>query len=615
MHKFIYFLALIFLFIDCQFKRAPLEIRPGMIITQSTRFQPGLYQFDAPDSLFEQALLTITGENLELDFSGVEIRSTADPSRPDQFSGLAIKVENGRNVAIKNLKVRGFKVALMASNVDSLRIVGGDLSYNYRQRLSSTREKEDAKDWLSYHANEEGEWLRYGAAVYLENCQNALVKNLHITGGQNGLMLTRSNGGLFYNNVIQFNSGIGIGLYRSSRNQIMHNKLDWNVRGYSHGVYARGQDSAALLCYEQSNENIFAYNSATHSGDGFFLWAGHSAMETGKGGCNDNLIYENDFSYAPTNGVEVTFSRNKVIKNRLVDCRYGIWGGYSYESIFADNTISGNQFGLAIEHGRENRIFSNYFSDNQIGVQLFERNSLPDGWNYAKNKDVRSQDYQIQDNAFFNIPTPLEISASDHILIKGNAFSQFENLLLVKKENQQLSFSENEIFQASGWKDALPYRQHNQLRENFSEKDLQAWKEKLEKMTPGEYAPPRIKDGMDVNLPANQLQGRPYMLVNEWGPYDFKRPSIWLRDLKDGEYIFLLLGPTGNWKAVDGHGFTSVNPKTGTFPATFRAQAEAGVDSLRLTFEFIGEQAITQFGDTLKRGERVPFQWKTTRKR
>ena len=91
-------------------------------------------------------------------------------------------------------------------------------------------------------------------------------------------MMMECNDGLFYNNEINFNSGIGMGLYRSNRNRIMHNKLDWNVRGYSHGFYSRGQDSAGILVYEQSNENIFAHNSATHSGDGFFLWAGQTTM-------------------------------------------------------------------------------------------------------------------------------------------------------------------------------------------------------------------------------------------------------------------------------------------------------------------------------------------------
>ena len=93
-------------------------------------------------------------------------------------------------------------------------------------------------------------------------------------------------------------------MYRASWNRILHNKIDWCVRGYSHGVYNRGQDSAGILIYEQSSNNVFAYNSVTHGGDGFFLWAGQNTMDTGRGGCDDNLLYGNDFSHAPTNGIE-----------------------------------------------------------------------------------------------------------------------------------------------------------------------------------------------------------------------------------------------------------------------------------------------------------------------
>ena len=43
-------------------------------------------------------------------------------------------------------------------------------------------------------------------------------------------------------------------------------------------------------------------------------------MDTGQGGCNDNLLYGNDFSHAPTNGIEATFSRNAfgIIHEHLV---------------------------------------------------------------------------------------------------------------------------------------------------------------------------------------------------------------------------------------------------------------------------------------------------------
>ncbi len=77
------------------------------------------------------------------------------------------------------------------------------------------------------------------------------------------------------------------------------------MRGYSHGFYNRGQDSAGLLMYEQSSRNRVFTNSITHGGDGLFLWAGQSTMDTGQGGSNDNHFEANDFSHAVTNGIEV----------------------------------------------------------------------------------------------------------------------------------------------------------------------------------------------------------------------------------------------------------------------------------------------------------------------
>lgn len=609
MRNLLLYAALILLSVRCNPEEGPVPVTTGMVITESTAFQPGRYELNAPDTSLMDALITVRGQNITLDFSGVEIRGANSVEWPSEFYGLCLKIEEGRNITIKNLKAKGFKVGLMATGVDSLRLIDCDFSYNYRQRLGSTREQEDINDWLSYHQNDDDEWLRYGMAVYLKECDHALVQGLQVTGGQNALMISRSNDGVFYNNTLQFNSGVGIGLYRSSRNRILHNKLDWNVRGYSHGVYARGQDSAALLCYEQSNENVFAYNSATHSGDGFFLWAGHTAMETGEGGCNDNLVYRNDFSYAPTNGVEVTFSRNRVVQNRLVGCRYGIWGGYSFGSIFAGNTIRENQFGLAIEHGQDNAVIYNDFTNNETGVQLFERNSLPAGWNYAENKDVRSRDTRIQYNAFVGVGRPLEISASDDVTVSNNAFEGFEALLKADEENPGFVFAENEVFQMNNWGAAASFRSENSVMPVFPAEQAAYWQDIVAKMDLAEELPAPLPDAMDVGLPETQLQGRAYMLVDEWGPYDFRRPSIWLREVFEDHYTFLLLGPTGNWKVVDGAGFTSINPKTGAFPAALRASPEPGAGTLRLEFEFIGEQVITQFGDTLRRGTVVPFRF------
>src|SRR5690606_15828502 len=128
---------------------------------------------------------------------------------------------------------------------------------------------------------------------------------------------TRSDSLKVWNNDFSFNSALGIGMYRSSYNTIAHNRIDYNVRGYSHGFYNRGQDSAGLLMYEQSSHNVVAHNSVTHSGDGLFLWAVQPTMLAGEGGSTDDPFSGNDLSHAPTDGIAATCSRNVFVNNRI----------------------------------------------------------------------------------------------------------------------------------------------------------------------------------------------------------------------------------------------------------------------------------------------------------
>ncbi len=522
-------LSLVIFCFSCSTKPVEVSLSKGMQINQSVQIKPAAYQFPGADSL-KPAVITIEGNDILLDFKGAIMDGAREGQKPNEFSGLGILIQNSSKVTIKNLTIKGYKVALMAENVDSLAIIDCDFSYNYRQQLLSQWEKEDLADWLSYHNNEKDEWLRYGAGIYLKNCNHALVKAVKITGGQNGIMLTSCHHGLFYNNQIQFNSGVGIGLYRSGNNRIMHNQLDWNVRGYSHGYYQRGQDSAGILCYEQSNDNVFAYNSATHSGDGFFLWAGQTTMETGEGGCNDNLLYGNDFSHAPTNGVEVTFSSNKIVNNRLEECRYGVWGGYSWNTLIAGNYIKDNENGVAIEHGQNNTIQANYFENNQRGIQLWARESQPADWGYAQAKDVRSRDYLIDGNRFSSVAIPLQISSTQGATISNNQYFDYEKLLEAKKPNSSLINTNNQTLN-----DKAPL---NPLKDSVY--DFTTWVD----------IPAPVPDGIDAMLPESHPRGRSLILVNEWGPYNFAYPSVWLREIQaDSTYVFLLMGPQGNWKA------------------------------------------------------------------
>ncbi|HTL05115.1 MAG TPA: NosD domain-containing protein, partial [Gemmatimonadales bacterium] len=373
--------------------------RPGLLLTSSARLLPGTYRLGAPASP-DSAAITLRGDDLTLDLTGVTLEGSDPAGDPDRSQGVAIRIVGGRNVRIVGGRIRGYQVAVLARGTRNLRLSGIDASDNWRPRLYSGVEHESLADWLSFHHNEQDEWLRYGAGFYLSGVHGGELRANRVRQGMNGLLLVRSDSLRIEENDFSFNSGLGIGLYRSRDNRILANRLDFNVRGYSHGFYRRGQDSAGLLLYEQSTGNLVAWNSATHGGDGLFLWAGQQTMDSGQGGANDNLFYRNDFSFAPANAMEATFSRNAFVANRAVGSDYGLWGGYSFGSRVIGNCFAGNRTGIAIEHGQDNVILGNRFVGDSTAIALWGDPIEPSDWGYPKHRDTRSRDYRIEGNRF-----------------------------------------------------------------------------------------------------------------------------------------------------------------------------------------------------------------------
>jgi hypothetical protein len=115
----------------------------------------------------------------------------------------------GRGITIRGGNVRGFKVALLARRSPALHVTGFDGSYNWKPRLYSGVERESLADWLSHHDNEKDEWLRYGAAIYLAECDDAEIDNNRAVQGQNGLLVTRSARLRIWNNTFSWLSGLG----------------------------------------------------------------------------------------------------------------------------------------------------------------------------------------------------------------------------------------------------------------------------------------------------------------------------------------------------------------------------------------------------------------------
>lgn len=558
--------------------RPDAQTRPaaGTVITRTTRMTPGTYAIRSAD--IHHPALTIRGSNLTVDFTGVTLRGAAAGADPDGFTGLAVLVDGGENVTIKGLSAHGYKTGILVRKTAKVHVTGADLSYNWKPRLYSGVEHESLIDWMSYHHNEKDEWLDSGAGIYLADSDNAEIDHTTVVQGQNGLMLTRSSNARIWNNNFSFLSGLGIALYRSSGNRIMHNKVDWCVRGYSHTFYARGQDSAGILVYEQSHRNIIAFNSVTHGGDGLFLWAGQSTMDTGDGGANDNVVYDNDFSFAPANGIEATFSRNVFYGNRIEECSHGLWGGYSFDSWIAANRFARNTEAIAIEHGQDNRITENRFEGDETAIRLWRNATQDPGWEYPKRRDTRSRDYVIAGNTFIGTPTALKVTETQNVRVLTNAFDKVATVAVLAGDTRNFGVGD-EV--------GVPVRPRPTL-------DI--------------TLPAPLPGGMDAKVPDATRRGRDAIIVDEWGPYDWRSPKLWPEGRSDASPLRLrVLGPPGRWKVASLRGVT-VEPAEGLVPGTITVHtaAGAGVDfDVRLTYE--GDMVVGPRGDRTPAGSPYAF--------
>jgi parallel beta-helix repeat protein len=519
-----------------------VELRPGMVITQSVQVARRTYSGGGPP-------IVVRGNDITIDFRGALLEGIQPESDPELARDTAIIIEGGRNVQLLNGRIRGYKIAILARGTRGLRLRNNDLSYNWKPRLFSLVEHESLVDWLSFHRNEKGEWLRFGAAIYLEDVKGGELRENSVVGGMNALLLVRSDGLMIRDNNFSFNSGLGIGLYRSSDDTIVHNRVDYNVRGYSHRFYTRGQDSADLLLYEQSNRNLVAYNSLTHGGDGVFLWAGQTTMDSGTGGANDNLFYGNDVSHATANGIEATFSRNKIIANKAWGSEYGVWGGYSYETEIIGNDFRGNRSGVAIEHGQDNTIANNGFDRDSTAIRLWADSIAPSEWAYPKHHDTRSRDYRIMDNSFLGNRTTLDIRNTTGVERTGVV--------------------------------ATP--------------------------------PPPLAELLSVPSTPLSSRDRSAIIVDEWGPYDYRSPKLWPIPSDSTRAVPLrlaTLGPRGSWRVISRHGVASLSQTSGHIGDSFvLTPAPDSTGYWGVTLEYRGEATISPRGIRREKGEPYLFSY------
>ncbi len=537
----------------------------GMVISKSTRLTPGTYRLAASASM-DSAVLTVRGDDITVDMRGVILEGAAPNGEPDQGRGVAIRVDGGRNVTVLGASARGYKVALLARGTRNLMLEGNDFSHNWKPRLFSLVEHESLADWLSYHKNEKDEWLRFGAGIYLADVRGGSITGNRVEQGMNGLLMVRTDSLAIRDNDFSFNSGLGIGLYRSSGNSIVGNRVDYNVRGYSHGFFRRGQDSAGILMFEQCHRNVVAYNSVTHGGDGLFVWAGQHTMDTGEGGVNDNVFFANDFSFAPTNGMEATFSRNDFLANRIEGSDHGLWGGYSYSSRVIGNCFVRNRIGIAIEHGQDNTIEHNRFDgagSDSIGLSLWANPIEPSDWGYPKHRDTKSRDYHIRRNTFIGMNQPWSIRQTSPVDTSGNVGRTADG-----------ACDPLALFRASG----MPAPAIANAPTTWPHRGV------------------ADRDRSDI-------------IVDEWGPFDWRSPKLWPIDSARAVPLRLrVVGPPGAFTVASTRGVRTLSTRRGNVGDTLVVVPHRdSVGDWSVQLSYVGGAIVTPRGETIAAGREVPF--------
>lgn len=518
----------------------------------------------------QDGVLHIEGDNITVRFTnGSALRGAAAGTPWNELRGVGIRIDARRNVTLQGLRVHGFKNAVVATRADGLVIDGGDYSDNYRQRLKSTPEAENGEDWLFPHNNDETKWRdQYGGAICVESSTNITVRNVRVRRGQNGIILDRVNDSAIYDNDCSFLSGWGLAMWRSSRNRVTRNAFDFCVRGHVEGVYNRGQDSAGILVFEQCNDNLVAENSATHGGDCFFGFAGHDAIgekwmrgerdrlrkETGKKdvddlikvpaelaasmshlGCDRNLLIQNDFSYSPAHGIEMTFSEgNQIVRNRLVENAIcGVWGGYSSGTLIVGNEFIGNggmAYGLErgainMEHAAGNVIVKNQFLNNKCGIHLW----WDDDGALLKYPGVAGTEKGVVGNVIAG--NRFEINAE----VPFRNLRKDAKLILVQLRDSARGHVSSNLYFANDVRLA-----HPQAVEYDGKPELAPLKSGA---MPDVRIPKYRALGRNRPVGARKaLRGRDQIVMDEWGPWDHESPLVRPSKAGSGEHSFEVLG-------------------------------------------------------------------------
>ena len=333
-------------------------LTPGMEpITASVKVRSRTYTLADGNG---KGAIQIGADGVTIDFQGATLQSPDEPGgRKENFNGVGLMIADHRNVTIRNAHIHGFHVNVEVLRSSGIKLENCEVSDSRSQRMMIGDSPTNV--WLDLRGLDS--WRSYGAGAWIEKCSKCVVEAVKANQSQNGLILVNANDNKIVGCDFSYNSGWGIALCGSSDNLISWNHADFCNRPWAGGW---GGDSSGVVLTSGSNRNVWANNSFTHGGDGFFLATKNGGWDDkGKlheeGTCDENLVAYNDGSWSTANAFESTFSvKNVFYRNFADESNYGFWLGYSNQNIVQGNEIIGSHVdAIAHEQGSKNLYLDN----------------------------------------------------------------------------------------------------------------------------------------------------------------------------------------------------------------------------------------------------------------
>ena len=355
--------------------RAVLMPTPGkaLLVEGLSEIPLGRYWMPPVEGEEGNGVLRLEGlTDLVLDLSGVEFMASKELAPVLAGDSVGLFLKDCENVTVVGGKWMGYANAIRVEGCRGIHLKDASLDYFWTQALESTVTRDSPLDWLQPMDFVQAEMGGMHGAIEVVGSSGVTVVGCRARHGAVGLVAQESHDCLMTGNDFSFLSAYGVVLANTEGSTVGYNNLEYNVRGYSHGTYASGQNSAGILIVGASAENLAAYNVATHCGSGIYLYGESGAQPRG------NLVYGNDcrhgvFASVQTKGTALTQLINNDLSHSL---HFGVHSHGDAGLVLLGNDASDVPgTGVGLFSSQDASLLENHVNRNQVGIEIAWGNS------------------------------------------------------------------------------------------------------------------------------------------------------------------------------------------------------------------------------------------------